>query len=331
MEKNTVTLEQYAETKERRKTKTRKAGSLAFFLGPYAICFAMFFVFPLVFGLIMSFCKFEKGSIWPVGVTEGFFDNYGKIFSTDSIVARDFWNGMKNTVIFACVIVPLGMIFPLVLALLISIKPPCYKVFRTLIYLPGIFPLTATGLILLRMFSTNDGFINNFFGSNIDWFGNVMNAWVMVGLFCLWGGIGGNFIIFTAALENVDKTLYEAAKMDGAGWWHRFKFVTLPGIKPQLTMCLFTTLIGYMNLYGQNFILTSNTPDQKGVKTAIFVIQDYLTNSTYGTRIYGIVAAMGITLGFIIAIISAVQMKVSKERKRGDKHEKAYMAWKELR
>ena len=328
MAENFTTLEKFTARKEKSKTKVRKAGALAFFLGPYAICFAMFFVFPLVFGLIMSFCEFGKGSVWPTGVVDPFFSNYDKVFN--SIVGRDFFNGLKNTVLFGLVIVPLGMIVPLIFAILISIKPPCYKLFRTLIYLPGIFPITATGLILMRMFATNNGFINTVFSAEIDWLGNAMSAWVVIGIFCLWGNIGGNFIIFSAALENVDKTLYEASRIDGAGWWHKFKYVTLPGIKPQLTMCLFTTIIGYMNLFGQNFILTSNTPDQKGVSTAISVIQGLLTNNTYGTKIYGIVAAMAIVLGMIIAFISAIQMIVTRDRKGGNKREKAYLAWKKL-
>lgn len=322
-----ITLEQYTKKKEKGKTNARKAGALAFFLGPYAICFAMFFIFPLVFGLIMSFCKFDKTSVFPTGVADPFFSNYDKAFN--SIIGTNFFIGLRNTVLFGLVIVPLGMIVPLIFAVLISIKPPCYKLFRTLIYLPGIFPLTATGLILMRMFATNNGFVNTVFSAEIDWLGNAMNAWVVIGIFCLWGNIGGNFIIFSAALENVDKTLYEASKIDGAGAWHKFKYVTLPGIKPQLTMCLFTTIIGYMNLFGQNFILTSNTPDQKAVSTAISVIQGLLTNNSYGPKVYGIVSAMAIVLGMIIALISAIQMRVTRDRKGGNKHEKAFMAWKE--
>ena len=66
-------------------------------------------------------------------------------------------------------------------------------------------------------------------------------------------------LIFSAGLENVDKTLYEAANVDGCNKWQKFTKVTLPGIKNQFVICLFTTLVGYMNLFGQNFILGSNT------------------------------------------------------------------------
>lgn len=329
--KRLVTLEEYAKTKEKTKKKSRLFGSLAFFLGPYAVTFALFFVFPLVFGVIMSFCNFEKGSIWPTGIATGdasIFENYAKALNNP--LGKNFFNGLKNTVLFCLAIVPLGMIVPLGLAMLVAIKPPGYKVFRTLIYLPGIFPLTATGLILIRMFGTTNGFVNHFFAVDIDWLGSVINTWLVIGIFCIWGGIGGNFIIFSAALENVDKTLYEAAKMDGAGFWYKLRYVTLPGIKPQLKICLFTTIIGYMNLYGQNLIIASNTPDQDGIKTAIFAIQDLLKNGSFGTRIYGIASATALCLGVIIALISIVQMRVTRDKKGGHKREEAYLAWKEL-
>lgn len=318
----TVTLEGYAFRREKLNNKVRKAGSLAFFFGPYFICFFMFFVFPLVLGLVMSMSTFTNNSVYPAGFAG--FDNFKTVF-TSRVMIKDFWSSVWYTVRFALIIVPLCILIPLGLALLINIKPPGYKIFRACIYLPGIFPLTATGLILLRMFSLHNGFINSLFNVSVDWFGQTNTAWFMVGLFCIWGGIGGNFIIFCAGLENVDKSLYEASGMDGASKWKRFLYVTLPAIKPQLVMCIFTSLCGYMNLFGQNFILLSNTPDQSAVMTAVWRIQNMLMGSSRG---YGFVAAMGIILGIIIAAITAVQMFVTKDREGGTKHVQAFVDWK---
>lgn len=318
----TYTLVEYAETKEKKRGKLGNIFSLAFFLGPYAISFLMFFVFPLVFGIIISLCSFDGKSLFPsefVGL-----DNYIKVF-TNRVMIKDFWSSMWYTIRFAIIIVPICMIVPLCFAVLISLHPPGYKFFRACIYLPGIFPLTATGLILLRMFATHNGFVNAFFDITVNWFGDVTTGWIMVGLFCVWANIGGNFIIFCAALENVDKSLFEASSIDGATRWQKFKYVTLPGIKGQLVMCLFTTLCGYMNLYGQNFILLSNTPDQDGVKTAIFRIQDMLMGSS---KNYGLASAMAVCLGIIIAGITAIQMIATRERKAGNKNAKAFMDWK---
>lgn len=320
-----VTLEGYAFDREKRNSKIRKTGSLLFFFGPYFFCFCLFFVFPLVLGVVMSMSKFDGKSMFPSEFV--WFDNFKTVF-TNRVMIKDFWSSVWYTIRFALIIVPLCILIPLGLALLINIKPPCYKIFRACIYLPGIFPLTSTGLILLRMFSYHNGFINSFFNISVDWFGNTGTAWFMVGLFCIWGGIGGNFIILCAGLENVDKGLYEASGMDGASRWEKFRYVTLPAIKPQLIMCIFTSLCGYMNLYGQNYILLSNMPDQDAVMTAVFRIQNMLIG---GSKPYGYAAAMGIILGAIIAAITAVQMTVTKERKGGDKHVRAFLDWKESR
>lgn len=320
-----ISLIEYATKKEKTRSLARKTGAVSFFLGPYGICFIMFFLFPFVFGIIMSLCSFDGTSMFPSKFVG--FSNYQKLFS-ENILSRNFWSSVWTTVKFDLIIVPLSILIPLGLALLINMKPPGYKIFRAAIYLPGIFPLTATGLILLKMFSYQNGYINNLFNINVDWFGNTTTAWLMVGLLCVWCGIGGNFIILCAGLENVDKTLYEAANVDGCSSFKKFLHVTLPAIQPQLFICIFTTFIGYMNLYGQLFILTSNTPDQNAMKSAVYRIQDLLMGSS---KTYGYAASMGICLGLIIIVIAIVQLILSNERKGGNKHEKGFMDWKKSR
>ena len=318
---NEVDLLEYASRKERNKNSLRKCFNVAGFLGPYAVCFAMFFVFPLVLGIIIAFSGFNGKSIMPSSFVG--FDNFVAIF-TNEVVARDFWNSVWVTIRFCLAIVPLSIIIPFGLALLINTKCKGYKVFRALIYVPGIFPLTATGLILLRMFGYQYGWINNFFNLTIDWFGEYNATWFMVGFFCIWCGIGGNFIILCAGLENVDKTLYEAANVDGCSAWHKFIHVTLPGVRSQLFLVLFTTFIGYMNVYGQLFILASDNTNPD-FKSAVYRIQDILTGSSKG---YGYAAAMAIMLGLIIIVIAILQLKLDKERKVGHKRKDEYYAWK---
>ncbi len=308
--------------REKTKNNLRKTSLLGMFLGPYGICFLLFFAFPLVLGIIMSFSTFDGKSLFPSGFAG--FDNYIKLF-TNEVLSKDFWSSIWNTIRFALIIVPLSIIIPLGLALLTSLKPPGYKFFRACIYLPGIFPLTATGLILLKMFAFRGGFINSVFNISIDWFGDVGACWFMIGLFCLWCGIGGNFIILCAGLENVDKSLYEAVNIDGGNKIHRFFHVTLPGISSQLFLCIFTTFTGYMNLYGQVYILGTGVADQDEMMTAVYRIQNFLLGSS---KSYGYAAAMGICLGVLIIIIAIIQMVVSKERRGNGKHAKAFEKYK---
>lgn len=324
--KKLVEIKQYARTSESRKAMARKSLSVGTFLGPYAVCFIMFFVFPLIFGIIMAFSKFTSTSFMPDEV--GTLQNFTVLFGDNSI-AKDFWSSVLTTIEFSACIVPLSMLIPLGLALLTNLKPPGYKLFRAMIYVPGIFPLTATGLILMRMFDAHYGWVNNVFGLSFDWFGSVAGCWFMIGFLCIWCGIGGNFIIMCAGLENVDKTLYEAAKMDGCNGWKKFLHVTLPGIKPQLFLTLFTTLISYMNIYGQIFILGSNNPDLDSMKSAVYRIQDLLAGSN--PRAFGYAAAMGICLGLIIIVIAIVQLVATKDKKGGNKHAEEFRRWKESR
>ncbi len=324
MKSDKVDVFAYAERRERRKNSLRKSFSVTTFLGPYTASFLLFFVFPLVLGVIMSFSKFTAQSFLPSSV--GTLDNY-KILFSDTAIARDFRNSIWTTIKFSLAIVPLSILIPLGLALLINLKPPGYKFFRAAIYVPGIFPLTATGLILMRMFDSHYGFVNSVFDLTVDWFGSTGACWFMIGFFCVWCGIGGNFIILCAGLENVDKTLFEAADVDGCSAWKKFLHVTLPGIKPQLFLTLFTTLIGYMNVYGQIYILASNNPDLSSMKSAVYRIQDLLTG--FNPRAFGYAAAMGIVLGVIIIFIAVIQLVVSKDKKGGGKRVAQFKQWKE--
>jgi len=308
--------------RERNKKKLLKFANLTFFLGPFFVSFIVLFLFPFVLGIIMAFSKFDGSSFMPTTFVG--LDNFRALF-TNPVLIKDFWGSVWNTIKFALVIVPLSLLIPFGLAMLIRQKPPGYKLFRALIYIPGIFPLTATGIILLKMFSYQNGFINNFFDIAVDWFGNTGSAWFMVGLFCIWGGIGTNFIIYSAGLENVDKSLYEASRVDGSNKWRQFITITIPGVRYQILLTLFTTFIGFMNLFGQLFILTSNTPNQDAMKSAVFRIQDMLMGSS---RAFGFAAAMGICLGLIIAVISITQIIVTRDTKGGNKHVTAFMAWK---
>ncbi len=318
-----VNLKEFARKKEKRKSTFLKFLNVGSFLGPYTISFLMFFVFPLVLGIIMSFSKFKSTSIMPSQI--GTIDNYAVLFK-DSAIARDFWKSVWTTFKFCLCVVPLSILIPLGLALLVNTKPPLYKFFRAAIYLPGIFPLTSTGLILMRLFDSHYGFVNSIFNLTTDWFGDVASCWFIIGLFCVWCGIGGNFIIFCAGLENVDKSLYEASDVDGCGKFRKFLHVTLPAIKPQLFLNLFTTFIGYMNVYGQIYMLASNNPDLGEMKSAVYRIQDLLVGSN--PMSFGYAAAMGICLGVLIIFVSIIQLILNKERKVS-KHAKKFEAWKE--
>ena len=121
MDNGMVNIREYAEKRQHRKSSARKLLSVGGFLGPYTISFLLFFVFPLVFGIIMSFSKFSSQSFFPQEF--GTLENFKALFG-DTAIARDFWSSVWTTIKFCLCIVPLSILIPLGLALLVNMKPP---------------------------------------------------------------------------------------------------------------------------------------------------------------------------------------------------------------
>ena len=183
--------------------------------------------------------------------------------------------------------------------------------------------------------------------TSIEWFNHTTTlfgqqfdySWVVIFCLCLWGGWGGNFLILSAGLQNVPKHLYEAAAIDGCSTWKRIMNITLPGIKPQLILCLFTTIIGYLGLYGQNFFLTSGgkgastVPGGGSTATIMYYIQDLVDpNKTFNREnLQGLAAAASIVFALIVGAISGIQMYLTSEKKTGTKISEAYGKWQAIR
>lgn len=317
-----VTLSDYALDLERKKRTFSKYAVGILFMLPYLAMFVTFFLYPLISGLIISLFKYNIANPVFDATTWRGFTNYEKLFTTSTSFGADFWNGIRLTLLFVVIIVPCQILIPLGLAYLVNLKPKGSAFFRTVLYLPSIFPQTATGLIFLNMFNLNYGFINSFFGTSTNWLSDPTYNTILIIIFTVWAGCGGNFLIFYAALQNCDSTLNEAAAIDGCKGFRRFISITLPQIKPQLVICLFTTSIGMMNFYGQIYMLGAYQVDSSVKLTVIYVIQNLITGTNF--EVYGMVSAMAVLLGVFIAMISITQLVVTKDRKGGSKHAEQY-------
>jgi multiple sugar transport system permease protein len=271
-------------------------------------------------------------------------------------VFNSFWLAFVHTLMFSVIMVPIAILLPLSLAILINQKPVGFKLFRALIYMPSIVPLTAAGTIftLLFMPKAQNGLLAEFFGIEIKWFIDtwfeftlfgqqveIAYAWIPIFFMCLWGGWGGNFIILSAGLQNVPRHLYEAADIDGCSPMRKILSVTVPGIKPQLVLCLFTTILGYLGLYGQNFVLSTGGPAIAAIasmpaggktSTIMYFIQDIVANNlTFKSSLYGLGAAASLVYALFAGIISGIQMYLTREKKTGTKISEAYNKWHEIR
>ncbi|MBM7540930.1 carbohydrate ABC transporter permease [Amphibacillus cookii] len=276
-----------------------------FFIGPHIILFVVFILIPSIYGVYASFTNWNlmTSPTW-VGL-----DNYRTILTNqDSSFHHEFFNGMKNTLIFVGVSVPLMVAIPLVIASAIEHKKVKFKnFFQSIIYIPGLISISAAALIWSLIFNSQLGMMNNFFGADTVWTATQPYAWMTIFIMTVWGGIGGNMIIYRASISNVSQDLYESAEIDGAGPIRKFISVTLPSIRFPLIYTVVMTTAGSFNVFGQPLMMTNGGP-RESTTVLMMYIRDLAFGS--GQSIAGMASAMAVLLGMVILIISAAQYYV---------------------
>lgn len=272
------------------------------FIAPHIILFIAFFLIPMVYGIYASFTKWNLfGSPVFIGAS-----NYQTIFfNQDSTFYRQFWNGLKNTVIFVLICVPFQISLPLMIAILLDKKPKGRNIFQGIFYLPTLFSITSVTLTWLFIFNRTLGLFNHLFGTDINWYGEQPYAWMTIVIATLWWGIGGNLIIYVAALSGIDRSIIEAAALDGATGFKKFFHITLPQIQFPLTYTIVVSVIAQFNIYGQPLMITGGGPSE-----STHVLLMYIRNLAFGTgkSVAGMASAMSTVLGLIIGIVSVVQI-----------------------
>lgn len=282
----------------------------AVFIGPHMIIFITFFLIPAVFGVYVSFTEWDLYSN-PVFVG---LDNFKTIlFDTDSIYHTQFMNGISNTMFFAFISVPFCIIVPLLLAVGLSTKPKLSHFFQSILYLPTLFAISAVMIVWGFLLSLSYGPFAEVFGLNINLTGTQPWAWIAILIVTIWWSMGGNLIIYVAALSGVPREQLEAAELDGAGSITKFFKISLPNIKYQLLFTTVMTTIAQFNIYGQPLMLTGGGPNNS-TRVLMMYIQQNAFGS--GTSVAGISSAMAIILGLVIMCVSVIQfyaMRKSEE------------------
>lgn len=288
------------------KGKSRKKGSKAhyFFLAPHMLIFIIFFFIPFIYGIYISFTKWDMFSKpqW-IG-----FENYLTLFTNkDSSFYRQFWNGFGNTLRFVIMIVPFQIAVPLIIALALYAKPKGARIFQGIIYIPTLFSISAVILTWFFILHPSYGLINKLFGLEINWFGEQPYAWTSIIIVTIWWIIGLNMVIYVAALGGIDSIIIESAQIDGAGWGRRIIHIYIPLIKFPLLFTILSATTSQFNIYGQPLMLTKGGPTE-----STFVLIMYIRNLAFGSGkpIAGIASAMAVILGFVIGIFSVAQMIV---------------------
>lgn len=284
-----------------------------FFILPHLIIFSIFFIFPFFYGLVISL--YDWHHFFPEQRSFVGFDNYRRIlFESDHIYYQYFWRGLRNTFTFVVLSVPILVAFPLFIAALINTEPRGYKFFRAVFYIPSLLSIATLVLIWRWVLNTNLGVLNLTlaqlgFPENIAWLSSQPFAWVSLVTMTVWWTIGGNMIIFTAALKDVPDTLYESADIEGANIFQKFFRITLPSIRNQLVYIFIMTTIASFNVFGQPQLATGGGPQQTTT-----VLMMYIRDIAFGggRPRPGIATAMAVMLGLVIIVISIAQTRIIK-------------------
>jgi len=220
-------------------------------------------------------------------------DNFKKI-ATDKL----FWQSLKVTTIYTAVSVPLSLVVAFFLALLMNVKVRGISVFRTLYYMPGIVPAVANAILWAWILNSDFGLLNAFlhiFGiPRILWLQDPEWALPALILMSLWS-LGGAMVIFLAGLQGIPNEFYEAAEIDGAGWWAKLRNVTLPLMSPVIFFNLIMGLIGTFQIFTAGYLITNGGPQNA---TLFYVLYLYRNGFQYFQM--GYAAALAWVLTFII-------------------------------
>lgn len=272
-------------------------------IAPTVIIFAVFMVYPICRSLYLSFFELSSGSYEFVG-----FQNYITLFKDET-----FWKSLFNTFIFLIVQVPIMIGGALLIAVAIEqkfIKGRAF--FRTTIFLPSVTALVAYALVFKVLLNGDHGLINYvielFGGNGINWFYEEWPARFAIIISITWRWLGYNMIILMAGIQSISNDLMEAAEIDGATFWDKLFYITIPMIKPIILFCTITSTIGTLQLFDEPYILTAGGPNY-----ATITMGQYLYDNGFRYLKFGYASAIGYVMTVIIALLSVFQFKATKE------------------
>ena len=287
--------------------KQRRAGWI--YLTPATLLIAIMSFYPMVQAL---FTSFKTGSSAHMKWADPIFYNYVRMFR-DKLFIRS----LGNTFLYLIIEVPIMLILAILLAQLLNNKDLKFKgFFRTCVFLPCATSLVSYSLIFKSLFATN-GLINSIlvklgiFESNFNFLGTPSSARAIIIIALIWRWTGYNMVFYLAGLQNIEYSVYEAAKIDGANCWKTFWKITVPLLKPTIVMTMIMSINGTLQLFDESVNLTSGGP----ANTTI-TMSHYIYNNSFGKGVanFGYASALSFLVFMMVAVLSAINMKAGDKR-----------------
>ena len=279
----------------------------AFLLPASLLILAMNF-YPMVQALILSL---QTGRGTRLKFAEPFWYNYQRLFEDDI-----FKLTVQNTLIYLVVQVPIMLILALILATLLNDRHLRFKgLWRTAIFLPCAVSLVSYSLVFRTIFA-NDGLVNDMLtalhlvDSPVNWLGQTATARFVLILGLIWRWTGYNMVFYLAAMQNLDYSTFEAARIDGAGPFKTFWYVTVPQLKPMILLTAIMSTNGTIQLFDESWNLTQGGPAYTSMTMSHYLFElSFQKNPNFGYA-----AALSYAILIMVAVFAAIQMRIGDKR-----------------
>jgi len=285
---------------KRRRLLSQRRYAGYFFIAPSLLFLFVFVVVPIFAALYLSFTHYNllKPPRW------GGLDNYLSLLAD-----QRFMHSIVNTLIFAGVTIPTGTALALLFALVVNQRIKGITFFRTAFYLPVVTSFVAVALIWLWLYEPQTGFMNYLLHlvglPPSEWLQSPKTALLSIILFSVWKNIGYNMMIYLAGLQGIPAHLYEAAEIDGAGHWEKFRSITLPLLQPTTFFVVVVWFIGALQMFVQVLVLTQGGPLDSTITVVYLVYSNAFENLKMGYA-----AAISFVLFVFIGAITFVNTRI---------------------
>ncbi len=287
---------------------TRQGRAAWLFTTPVLIGTLLVLIVPTAGAMVLSLTDFDIYALADIGnLRFAGGSNYAELMRSPL-----FWRAVGNTALFAGLGMPATIGASLLAALLVSSATVRWQpVWRLLLFAPYVTTLVATALVWRYVLDTRSGLLNyalaGFGFTPVDWLGNPQTSIPATLIFIVWKAFGYNMLVFVAALSTVPGDLYEAARLDGAGAWARFRHVTLPAIGPALLLAAILSVANFLQIFTEPYVMTHGGPAQSTVTVLFFMFDQGFTWWNLGMA-----SAVAVMLFVVILLLTAAQVRVGR-------------------
>ena len=268
-----------------------------FLVSPYLLHLLVFIAFPVVFSIVLTFHKWNI--ISPMEYVGA--DNFVRLFND-----RMFWKAIMNSFVFLVIHIPILIIIALALAYFLNQKLFFRAFFRAAFFLPVVISGVVVTMLWQQLYSFDTGLINGMLVSiglpRVAWLTDSKFAMISIAIMATWKNVGLYVILFLVGLQSVPERYYEAADVEGASSWQKFRYITLPAINPTIFMVTILSTIGGFGLFIEPYIMTGGGPLNSTLSAML-----YIYKQAFEYYHMGYAATLGIFFALIIMLVVVIQ------------------------